>query len=524
MRLISIGRSASCTLCIPNEFISSYHAEIVLLDNGDIFLTDCGSKNGTYLNGKRIAPNVEVSVRRGDRIEFDNVQLNWGDIPKIPLPDPSKVKGIYGVGKHQRNRFNITGDSVSRYHATFKEMRNGQWFIQDHSKNGTYINGNRIPANQDVRIKASDSIICGTVPCPNPVPPQRIPSWLWWAVGGVAAALLIVLGIKFILPVGHDTDPYKATVLVSQSYRIKVKYDDDPVKDLIPYLTNGKIKIDDWYYSGEDYLFLSPNKENAVTCSHTGTAFFISDNGLLLTNKHVTNSIYADTQYKRGQLSDLVKTQAETTRQYYYEQITSCTSLTLEQHIAFERWLKSPITLEVETIGFGIVYPGRTYSMYSEMDQAHLVKESDDPNADIAVLRLNSAVTPKDCDWFDLRRSLDIGDLKLNNENYFTLGFPLGHGLATVTDSERYEPTSGILHLSKAPGKYMLYLQGDKSCGGQSGSPVYDKKHRLIGILYGGYSVSDNTNACPIVHAKRLLEDIMEDEQSKQIYKSNNAY
>ena len=72
-------------MCIPNEFVSSYHAELVLLDNGDIFLTDCGSKNGTFLNGKRISPNVEVPVRRGDKIEFDTVPLNWGSVPTIPL-------------------------------------------------------------------------------------------------------------------------------------------------------------------------------------------------------------------------------------------------------------------------------------------------------------------------------------------------------------------------------------------------------------------------------------------------------
>lgn len=162
--------------------------------------------------------------------------------------------------------------------------------------------------------------------------------------------------------------------------------------------------------------------------------------------------------------------------------------------------------------------------MFSEMDQAHLVKESDDPDADVAILRLNSAETPKTCDWFDLRRSVETSDLKLNIEDYYTLGFPAGHGLATVTDKERYEPTSGILHLSKRPGRYVLYLQGDKTIGGQSGSPVYDKKHRLIGILNGGYEAPDNTNACPIVHARKLLEDVIEDENAKQSFKSNNAY
>lgn len=165
-------------------------------------------------------------------------------------------------------------------------------------------------------------------------------------------------------------------------------------------------------------------------------------------------------------------------------------------------WYKSSPILSVEPVSIGIRYPGRTYTSASEMDWAHVVKESDDPEADIAVLRLNSGETPKDRDWFDLDRSIDIKDLKLNVENYYTLGFPEGDFLATATDKEKYEPTSGVLHLSRTPGKYILYLQGDKTIGGQSGSPIYDKKHRLIGVLWGGFIATDNTNACPIVHAK----------------------
>lgn len=530
MRLISIGRSTSCTICIPNEFVSTFHAEIVLLDNGEIFLTDCNSKNGTYLNGKRITPNVEVPIRRGDRIEFDNVQLNWADIPNIPLPDPSKIKGIYGVGKHQRNRFHISGDSVSRYHATFKEMRNGQWFIQDHSKNGTYINGNRIPSNQDVRIKASDNIVCGAEPCPNPVPSPRIPSWLWWTLGGVAAAFLIVFGLIKIIPTGHKTDPTKATVMVTQYYRIKVKFEDDRVKDILG--------VKDWYYGGTDkfvtdedlYLqSLVPDKNSASEFALTGTAFFVSDKGLMLTAKHVTNALYADAKYNGGDLIKIIKTNIDLARKEYYETYEDLNYYSgrrlndLEESV-FESWCRSKIELEIETVKLGICYSGRTYSSGSEMDLAHLITESDDPDCDIAVLRLNSLETPKNCDWFDLGRSRDISDLKLNTENYYTVGFPLGHAFATATDNESYEATHGILHLSRTPGRKLLYFQGDKSVGGQSGSPVYDEKNRLVGILYGGYNIVDNTNACPIAHAKKLLEDVNEDDYQKQIFKSNNAY
>lgn len=513
MRLISIGKSSSCTVCIPNDYVSSYHAEILLLDNGDIYLTDCGSKNGTFLNGKRITPNVDVPVRRGDRIEFDTVLLNWGVIPQIPLPDPSKVKGIYGVGKNQRNRYTLSGDSVSRYHATFKEMKNGKWFIQDHSKNGTYINGNRIPSNQDVPIKASDSIVCGTVPCPNPVPAPSVPKWVWWVAGGTAAAILVVFALMHVLPpTGHDTDPYKAIVLVESTSYYKVKFADDPYGS-----------SNSWYFAS-DYFTEAPiitqSPRNAYIYPAQGTAFFISDKGLLLTNKHVTNVIYADEQYDGGRRSVKLKRFVEQARAILISELYAEGKISLE---AATLWDKSAFTISMEPISFGIRYPGRTYTSASEMDWAHLVKESDDPEADIAVLRLNSGETPKDRDWFDLGRSIDIKDLKLNVENYYTLGFPYGDGLATVTDNEKYEPTSCVLHISRTPGKYILYLQGDKTIEGQSGSPIYDKKHRLVGILWGGFKVTDNTNACPIVHAKKLLDDVMEYDSTNQIYKSKNA-
>lgn len=507
MRLISIGKSSSCTVCIPNDYVSSYHAEILLLDNGDIYLTDCGSKNGTFLNGKRISPNVDVPVRRGDRIEFDTVLLNWGSIPQIPLPDPSKVKGIYGVGKNQRNRYTLSGDSVSRYHATFKEMKNGKWFIQDHSKNGTFINGNRIPSNQDVPIKASDSIVCGTIPCPNPVPSPSVPKWVWWVAGGAVAAVLLVFALIHVVPsTGHDTDPYKAIALVRSTYCYKVKFVDDPW---------GTSKS--WYldmdYNG-DYV-LTDLMQSALVKSVQGTAFFTSDKGVLLTNKHVTNAIYADEHYHGG--VEYAKMRSDIKRylqkDFYY--------LSEEKR---NLWLESDFSISVERISFGIFYPGRTYSSTSELDWAHLVKESDDPEADVAVLRLNSGETPKDCDWFDLDRSLDAKDLKLNVEDYFTIGFPAGADFATNTDDEKYEPTSCVLHLSRTPGKYILYLQGDNTIGGQSGSPVYDKKHRLIGVLYGGFIKTNNTNACPIVHAKKLLIDVMEHDNTNQSYRSNNAY
>lgn len=512
MRLISIGKSPSCTICISSEFVSNYHAELLLLDNGDIFLTDCGSTNGTFLNGKQITPRVEVPVRRGDRIEFDNIALNWGNVPQIPLPDPAKVKGVYGVGKSQRNRYTLVGDSVSRYHATFKEMKNGKWFIQDHSKNGTFVNGNRIPSNQDVQIKAKDSIVCGTVPCPNPVSGGSIPSWIWATLGGIAAAVLIVYILTTLIPFSHKVDPYKAVAIVKETFAIKVVFADDPIVD----------KRDSWYLalsnSNAGGFTLTDDIRKAFFTHQYGTAFFVSKDGLMITNKHVVDWIYADTHGGGGQDVEKLKTNVERARTYLADSLVSTGKFSVDEIM---KWYKSNYELSVEPLSFEIIYPGRSYTVSSQYDGAQLVKVSDDPQADIAILQLDNMVTPAFCDYFDLSRSVPAHKLN-RNETYYTIGFPFGPIGATLKDN-KYEPHYGQLVLSQNPKKYALTF--DKtSIGGQSGSPIYDKKHRLIGVLYGGVDALNDTYAAPIELAKELMKDVVKENDTYNKFKSTNAY
>ncbi|MBQ7253602.1 MAG: FHA domain-containing protein [Bacteroidales bacterium] len=510
MRLISIGKSPSCTIYIASEYVSNYHAELLLLDNGDILLTDCGSTNGTFLNGKQITPRVEVPVRRGDRIEFDNIALNWGNVPQIPLPDPAKVKGVYGVGKSQRNRYNLVGDSVSRYHATFKEMKNGKWFIQDHSKNGTFVNGSKIPSNQDFQIKAKDSIVCGTVPCPNPVPGGTLPSWIWAAVGGIAAAILVCVILSIIIP--HNVDPYKAVAIVKETFAIKVVFADDPIVD----------KHKSWYLalsnSNAGGYTLTDDIRKAFSTHQYGTAFFVSKDGMMITNKHVVDWIYADTHYSGGgkQVEDL-KTHVERARTDLSNYLAITGTFSVDE---INKWYKSTYELSVEPLSFEIIYPGRSYTVSSQYDGAQLVKVSDDPQADIAILQLDNQVTPSFCEYFDLSRSLPAHQLK-RNETYYTIGFPYGPIGATLNDN-KYEPHYGQLVLSQNPKKYTLTFD-KSSVGGQSGSPIYDKKHRLIGVLYGT-DVLNETLAAPIDLAKELMKDVVKENDTYNKFKSTNAY
>ena len=168
MRLIVIGSSNSAHLKLNSQFVSGYHAEILMLDNGDILLTDKGSRNGTYLNDQRLQPNKDIPIKRGDSIRFADVTLDWKTIPVFPMPDLTKVKEMRGIGTNFRNKYQLQGDKVSRFHATFKKMSDKKWYIQDHSRNGTTVNGQPIPSNQDIKLKKGDKILCAGVSVPNP--------------------------------------------------------------------------------------------------------------------------------------------------------------------------------------------------------------------------------------------------------------------------------------------------------------------------------------------------------------------
>lgn len=67
-----IGRTGDNDLMIPATQISRRHAKITIEDD-KVYLNDCQSTNGTYLNGIKIAGNQEVSCQEKDVISFGNI-------------------------------------------------------------------------------------------------------------------------------------------------------------------------------------------------------------------------------------------------------------------------------------------------------------------------------------------------------------------------------------------------------------------------------------------------------------------
>lgn len=63
----SIGRKVGCSLQVPSKTISGHHADL-LLKEGELFVTDRDSTNGTFVNGRRVTDATPVDG--GDMLQF----------------------------------------------------------------------------------------------------------------------------------------------------------------------------------------------------------------------------------------------------------------------------------------------------------------------------------------------------------------------------------------------------------------------------------------------------------------------
>jgi len=75
----ALGRAPENDVVIPSERISRWHARIEVRENGVHWLKDLGSRNGTWLNGSRIA--CTVPLRDGDRVGFSHIAFTFRQRP-----------------------------------------------------------------------------------------------------------------------------------------------------------------------------------------------------------------------------------------------------------------------------------------------------------------------------------------------------------------------------------------------------------------------------------------------------------
>ena len=63
---LTMGRATGCHITLDDTYVSQLHARVFRRD-GQVFIEDLGSTNGTYVNRTKVT--APLAVRRGDRLQ-----------------------------------------------------------------------------------------------------------------------------------------------------------------------------------------------------------------------------------------------------------------------------------------------------------------------------------------------------------------------------------------------------------------------------------------------------------------------
>ena len=172
----SLGREEGSDIVIANEAVSRKHARIYKDDN-DWLVEDLGSRHGTTVNGESLKTGEKRLLRHGDLVEIGpekirilteatpvvNSQTTYFIYQNGPLAgqkvylDSAKPEIIIGRGPDAT--WQIDDKNISRKHAKIKQDIDGIWLADLESKNGVWLNEQRLSA--PAQLKDADVIGLG---------------------------------------------------------------------------------------------------------------------------------------------------------------------------------------------------------------------------------------------------------------------------------------------------------------------------------------------------------------------------
>ena len=512
MKLIRIGSSQSCDLKLDSEYVSSLHAEMTILDDGQIILEDKNSRNGTTVGNKKLEPGKEITVQRGDMVTFADTPLVWARIPAAEKL--ANYKAVYNIGSNYRNDIILNSQTVSRYHASVRLGKDGKMFIRDNgSRNGTMVNGVKIAANKDERIKKSDNIVCGAEDVTEQIValfPKNGMKKILIAAASVLAALLVILGVYILWPKPKPVDTvdpqqYRpAVIYVRASYHYIIDFEDNPM----PGQWDGKLSFNEQIY-------------------YQATAFFLDSLGRMGTNRHVAvpwEYVTKEDEDKiRQEIEDRLPRSREdseinkfletglgqTVLKYAYSKSISREAFIKKVYDICDRIRKSHYTIGGALNFITLGYPGNYYTHEDEFQRCNVLKVSDNKDIDLAILQLNNKTTPKEIKYLFSPDNYYSDRLDPLKDQLYVIGYPAGITWGMDDKSKSLEPSIRETKCSKEPGRYDFEFQAN-SVGGSSGSPVFNNKGQLVGILYGSYSVAGGaTKAVHSKFLKKLYDDYL---------------
>lgn len=497
MRLLVIGTSARAQIKINSQYASGYHAEIIQLDNGDMFIIDKKSTNGTYVNGQRIEPDKEVPISRGTNVMLADAPLDWNQVPALVVD--RNAKALISVGTHYRNRVRISGDRASRFHATIKQTKDGKWWICDHSTNGTTVNGVRISRDRFVPLKRGDKIMCAGQEVENPAAGSgsvgKVIGIVCGSIAAVAAVIAIVIGLGGFIS-KSDSKIYEqnksALVFIRVGYHYHISC--PPMEIFEPgklarilHDTDFTLDKDGDIQPYNNYDRSIQDKPLPIISSATG--FFISNDGLVATNLHVAKPWLFDEGKYRADAMELL--------------------IGKVLHAYGSGLAEYQKDLKVEgVLDFIEVTPNGRFLNEKNALPCEVYAASSDSNIDVSIIKLQSetGALPKGCSYINLNKCKEVK----NGEHIFTMGYPLGDLLQTQGQTLQAASAGGyVMKVDK-----VSFTHNATTHGGASGSPLLNKKGQIVGIHHAHTSAAEEYRYA--VKAK-YIKWLLEQEKEKKI-------
>ena len=471
-RIIRIGKSQDNEFVLTNPTVSRNHAMLTVADdNHHATLRDLGSKNGTFVNGVRI--EKEVSIDLSSQLQFGSESVSLSNILNrtrvTPLPNNPNSKII---GRGSNCHIKLNHDDVSSRHAVLSKRSDGAIYIEDcNSRNGTFVNGERIMGktlHKGDRVTITRNYILdweNIFPAVEVVQPNPTPN-PWRKMLSVAAVVLAIVclgcgGYYWLTSRTWSKEKiyreyHSAVCWVYVQYGYKITVDGEDFTQTLCQLCE---------IAPSELIHIEEEKLISGAVGAQGTAFFISNDGKLATNLHITRPwlFSKDAEKLENGVNKILAILAATKNPLLS---------------------RSQIKVEGVIEEMAIIPDGLPVCEGNAIKVTEL-KGHDDINKDVAIIQTETRELPS-----RVKNIIDINNAELSEESLtegktvFTIGYPYGAVIALNSNQElRNQVHDGSVTQNR--GDYEFGHDAE-TAGGASGSPIINDKGRLVGIHHAG--------------------------------------
>lgn len=479
MKTTKVGRSSSNDFVVSSNAVSSQHCVLTGYDDGRMSIKDLNSTNGTYVNGKKIA--VETFLKQGDSVMLGNTPLDWMTALNAKKEESHKTvisqipvnSDIYTIGRDASNSIRLSFDDVSSRHATLSRSADGSIVITDNnSTNGTYVNGLRITSQI---LKHGDKIMIARkypVEWEGLFPAQSGSGSNNGGKKGSNVATIIICAILGLLIIGGGAwwfthrgpkamEPTEIYAMYKKS--VAMIY----VESSYVATVDGK-PLGEWFENTTYWVLGEDGTPTPGQVSASGTGFFISRDGRLMTNRHVvSDDDIAGTEEK---IKKYLQNALYSTLGYQPQVVEFVEKLNVKYNVSY----------------LGIALNDTHLSSRDDLSACSVVKVSKDEDLDLAIIQLNSKTTPAEVvNIVDLENNTASPEQMTVGNEVFTIGFPQGLAFGSTQIGLEANNQNGLI--TQERGEY-TYGTNMAVHHGASGSPVFNKYGQFAGVVVSGFA------------------------------------